>query len=220
MPRSKGHSPRVIRRIYAVLYEEPKWFERIVKEAGLSRKTVGKVLTYLVGKEMVKRHKEGTRTIYEIEKTLSPRCGWQIPWIRLIMTRRDWNMNWQRVDAETGGYERRLSIYNERLLDFLREKLIKPNQELAEILEELGMTGTPLIRFLEHLERPYCLECLKEGRGWIRTGLRNRKYICPCCELVAERVNLQESSPNRLYVLLRREWLEQMGLFLNQRGET
>jgi hypothetical protein len=212
MPRFKG-SPRVIRRVYAVLYEEPKSFERIVIESRLSRKTVGKVLTNLVKGKMVRRHKEGTKTIYEIEKTLSPYYGWQIPWIRLMMTRGDWDMKWKRGVSEINSHGKIPDIYRKRLKDVLYDEFIHSNTKLVEILEELGIAGTPLIRFLEDLERPYCLECLGEGRGWVRTGLSNREYTCPCCALVVEQVRVREDFQDRLYVLLRREWFEQIGLF-------
>lgn len=125
----RGHSPRVIRRVYTVLYDEPKSFERIVMESRLSRKTVGKVLTNLVKGKMVKRHKEGAKTIYEIEKTHLRHYGWQIPWIRLMMTGRDWDMKWRGNEFEINNKGKGTDIYRKRLKDLLCDEFHPLKQE-------------------------------------------------------------------------------------------
>jgi DNA-binding HxlR family transcriptional regulator len=187
MVRSKGSSPKSIKLIYSVLVKEPKCFEDIWKETQLHRNTVGSTLNDLVAKGLLVRFRKGHKVMYEMRKTKPPYGGWEIPWIDLMMTRRDWKRKWKRVDVRIRG-EQLQNKWERMFYDFVQKVIVDPNSELVKTLVEIGMTDVPLKLIRENREVPFCLECLRETRRFIRTEFceDTQEHVCPECGSVAE----------------------------------
>lgn len=199
MPRPKGPSPEAVKRIYAVLVKGPKCFEDIWKETGLHRNTVGSTLGYLVQKNMLKRYREGHKKMYEMKKTQPPYYGWEIPWIELMMTKREKEMHYKRVEEEVRKFwfQKELDGRVKQFRTAIYEKLVKPpcNQELIKVLEEIGIKVTPRI-LLENLKVPFCLECLKKEKKFVKAEFKKEtgEFCCPKCGLVLQKESFSKQS--------------------------
>ena len=70
----------------------------------------------------------------------------------------------------------------------LKDLLIDPNLDLIEVLDELNMTDTPLEVLKLHNQEPYCLECLKKEKRFVRMVLieKSEEHCCPNCGVVRE----------------------------------
>lgn len=211
MPRPRKPANESIRRIYDCLISKSKCYGEIVDETELHGNTVGSTLNFLVKKELVKRMKKGHKTMYELLKTEPPHIGWKIPWIVLTMAPDDWRKKWKDVNAELkkSQDEMKAKRFEEKLGKFLYQQLIIFNPELTKLLDELGMDDVPLRRLLEHRERPYCLDCLKESRRWNRTRRIGAEYVCEKCGIATSAELFEEYQIPEIHERLIREWLEE-----------
>jgi len=207
MPRPRRPSTKSIKLIYDSLAKSPKCFGDIVKETGLHRNTVATTLNFLVEKKMLKRYREkkGHEVMYEIV------AGWETHWIELMMTKEDWKRKWKEVDNEIEDHlkRKRLKNFKTELMTFLHEKLIEPNRALAKVLRELDM-NVPIEIFLKHLERPYCMECLKTKKELKRTSFKDGEYVCTECGIVAETEPFEKRSSPSMMDRIRHLWRKRM----------
>lgn len=203
MGRPKGLTPRSVKRIFAVLVGGPKCFDDIWKETGLHRNTVGFTLEGLEKKDMIVRYRIGHERWAEIKKTQPlyygwEIYGWEIPWIGLMMTKDDWERKWERVDEEIARGEGAKAKNAEReFWNWIDQVLIEPNEKLAKVLEEINMTNISLRYFRDNLETPYCLECLRNTRKFIKAKYSKEtgEFCCPECGLVVEREYFDKRPP-------------------------
>jgi predicted transcriptional regulator len=188
MPRPKGPSPESVKRIYAVLVDGPKCFEDIWKETNLHRNTVASTLNKLVEKGLLQRYRKVHKKMYEVVKTQRPYIGWEIPWIALMMTKKDWQLEWKKVDEEIRRFQEQKKWNNFvwRYCDWLINH--PNNQGLLKTLEEMGMLNVPMIKFRENLENPFCLECLRNDKKFVKTIFDRDagEFVCPTCGVVAK----------------------------------
>ena len=77
---------------------------------------------------------------------------------------------------------------NHQFSKLLKDLLIDPNLDLIEVLDELNMTDTPLEVLQLHNQEPYCLECLKKEKRFVRMVLveKSEEHCCPNCGVVRE----------------------------------
>jgi hypothetical protein len=95
------------------------------------------------------------------------------------MSAEDWKKPWKHV------------VYgklDKRFGKLLKDLLVDPNLDLIEVLEALGMAEAPLEVFKLHNQEPYCLECLKKERRFVRMILceKSEEHCCPNCGVVRE----------------------------------
>jgi len=200
MPRPHGPSPKSVKRIYAILCKEPKSFEAIQRETELHRNTVGSTLKDLVNRGLLSWERKGHKAMYRMRKTEPPSSGWEFPWIALMMTDKEKDMQLKRAEKKTKKflltYElgKRVEDYMERIF----EKLVLPpqNRELITALQEVKMTVTPRI-LLQNLRTPYCISCVRTGRQLCATVYDGEtgEFVCQRCGQVLEGINLMTSSP-------------------------
>ena len=150
---------------------------------------MGSTLNDLVAKGLLVRFRKGHKIMYKMRKTKPPYGGWEIPWIDFMMTRKDWKRKWKRVDAELKMFrsQKDEKLAKQKIRDLICEKLIEPNPELVKVLEEIDM-DVPLTFFREHMKTPYCLECLRANKTFVKTEFHaeTKEFICPECGIVAE----------------------------------
>jgi len=182
-------SPVTIRRIYFALVRKPRSFEELVNITGVDEATLNAALDFLRKKGMIVSYKFTTKCVlFRMVRTLPLRYGWNFPWLDLMMSDDDWKTPWKNVvyrKVEEDDPEDKL---NKRFVKLLKDLLVDPNLDLIEVLEELEMTEVPLEVFKLHNQEPYCLECLKKERRFVRMILceKSEEHCCPNCGVVRE----------------------------------
>ncbi|TRO47205.1 hypothetical protein E2P60_03690 [Candidatus Bathyarchaeota archaeon] len=180
-------SPVTIRRVYFALVRKPLSLENLVKITGVDEATLGAALDFLKEKGMIVSYNFTTKCVmFRMVRTLPLRYGWNFPWLDLMMSIEDWKTPWKHVYGEAvGDAEDKLG---RRLVKLLKDLLVYPNLDLIEVLEELEMNGVPLETFKLHNQEPYCLECLKKEKRFVRMILceRSEEHCCPNCGIVRE----------------------------------
>ncbi len=179
-------SPVTMRRVYFALVRKPRSFEELVKITGVDEATLGDALDFLKEKGMLVSYNFTTKcVIFRMVRTLPLKYGWNFLWLDLMMSSEDWKIPWKHVYGEAGDAENRLG---KRLVKLLRDLLVDPNLDLIEVLEELEMGEVPLETLKLHNQEPYCLECLKKDKKFVRMVLceQSEEHCCPNCGVVRE----------------------------------
>ncbi len=182
----KKPSPATIRRIYYALVRKPHSFENLVKVTGVDEATLGAALDFLKDRGMIVSYKVTTKcVVFRMVRTQPLRYGWNFPWLDLMMSAEDWKTPWKHMYMEAEDAEGNL---DKRFVKLLKDLLIDPNLDLIEVLEELEMTDVPLETFKLHNQEPYCLECLKKEKRFVRMILceKSEEHCCPNCGIVRE----------------------------------
>jgi DNA-binding transcriptional ArsR family regulator len=181
-------SPDTIKRIYSALVKKPRSIEELINITGVDKTTLGAALRFLKKKGMVVSYNFANRATFRMVRTQPLRYGWNLPWLDLMMSADDWKTPWTHVvywkaeeDEAEGGLDKRFR-------KLLKDLLVDPNLDLIEVLEELEMTDVPLEVFKLHNQEPYCLECLKKERRFVRMILceKSEEHCCPNCGVVRE----------------------------------
>jgi DNA-binding transcriptional ArsR family regulator len=181
-------SPATIKRIYYALVRKPHSFEEIGDITGLDEAALGAALDFLKDKGMIISFNFGSGERFRMVRTQPLRYGWNFPWLDLMMSEDDWKTPWKQVvyrKAEESDPEDKL---DKRFMKLLKDLLVDPNLDLIEVLEELEMTEAPLEVFKLHNQEPYCLECLKKEKRFVRMILceKSEEHCCPNCGVVRE----------------------------------
>jgi hypothetical protein len=179
-------SPVLVRRIYFALVQKPRSFEELVNAAGVDEAVVGKALDFLKAKGMIVNYNFYNSAKFRMVRTQPLRYGWNFPWLDLMMSEEDWKTPWKQVHGEAVvGAEAK---FGKRFVKLLNDLLIDPNLDLIEVLEELDMDDVPLETFKLHNQEPYCLECLKKDKKFVRMILceKSEEHCCPNCGIVRE----------------------------------
>ncbi|MBN1358551.1 winged helix-turn-helix transcriptional regulator [Candidatus Bathyarchaeota archaeon] len=182
----KKPSPATMRRIYYALVRKPHSFDNLVKATGVDEATLGAALDFLKDKGMIVSYKVTTKCVmFRMVRTQPLRYGWNFPWLDLMMSMEDWKTPWTQAYKEVEDAEDKL---DKRFVKLLKYLLIDPNLDLIEVLEELEMTDVPLETFKLHNQEPYCLECLKKEKRFVRMILceKSEEHCCPNCGIVRE----------------------------------
>jgi len=180
-------SPATMRRIYYALVRKPRSFEDLVNITGVDETTLGSALAFLKDKGMIVSYNFTNCVTFRMVRTQPLRYGWNFPWLDLMMSEEDWKTPWKHVvyrevadDAE--------DKLDKRFMKLLKDLLVDPNLDLIEVLEELKMTEVPLETLKLHNQEPYCLECLKKEKRFVRMILceQSEEHCCPNCGVVRE----------------------------------
>jgi len=183
----KKPSPATIRRIYYALVRKSRSFEDLVGITGVDETALSSALDFLKEKGMIVSYNVTTKcVIFRMVRTQPLRYGWNFPWLDLMMNAEDWKTPWKRFcrkaadDAE--------DKLDKQFVKLLKDLLVDPNLDLIEVLEELEMTEAPLEVLKLHNQEPYCLECLKKEKRFVRMILceQTEEHCCPNCGVVRE----------------------------------
>ena len=187
MSNLKKPSPVTIRRIYSALVTKPRGLADLADMTGVDEAALGSALRFLKEKGMIVSFNFGSGERFRMVRTQPLRYGWNLPWLDLMMSADDWKTPWKTVinkmkEDEAEGKR------NSRFRKLLKDLLIDPNIDLIEVLEELEMTEVPLEIFKLHNQEPYCLECLKKEKRFVRMILceKSEEHCCPNCGVVRE----------------------------------
>jgi predicted transcriptional regulator len=181
-------APATIRRIYSALVKKPRSLEELVELTGFDKATLGSALRFLKEKGMIVSYNFTNRLTFRMVRTQPLRYGWNLPWLDLMMSADDWKTPWKNLfhaNAEEAEAEEKPKT---KFRKMLKDLLVDPNLDLIEVLEELEMTEVPLEVFKLHNQEPYCLECLKKERRFVRMILceKSEEHCCPNCGVVRE----------------------------------
>jgi hypothetical protein len=187
MSNLKKPSPVTIRRIYSALVTKPRGLADLADMTGVDEAALGSALRFLKEKGMIVSFNFGSGERFRMVRTQPLRYGWNLPWLDLMMSADDWKTPWKTVInkmKEDEAEDKR----NSRFRKLLKDLLIDPNIDLIEVLEELEMTEVPLEIFKLHNQEPYCLECLKKEKRFVRMILceKSEEHCCPNCGVVRE----------------------------------
>jgi hypothetical protein len=180
-------SPATIRQIYFALVRNPRSLEELVNITGVNNATLSDALVLLKKKGMIVSYKFTTKCVMlRMVRTLPLRYGWNFPWLDLMMSAEDWKTPWKQVHGKAAGISE--AKFGKRFVRLLIDLLIDPNLDLIEVLEELEMDEIPLETFKLHNQEPYCLECLKNEKKFVRMILceKSEEHCCPNCGIVQE----------------------------------
>jgi biotin operon repressor len=187
MSNLKKPSPSTIKRIYSALVTKPRSLAELADVTGIDEAALVSALRFLKEKGMVVSFNFGSGERFRMVRTQPLRYGWNLPWLDLMMSADDWKTPWKNVvnrmeEDEAEGKR------NSRFRKLLRDLLVDPNLDLIEVLEELEMTEVPLEVFKLHNQEPYCLECLKKEKRFVRMILceKSEEHCCPNCGVVRE----------------------------------
>lgn len=186
MSNPKKPSPATIRRIYYALVQKPRSFESLANATGVEEVVLDAALFFLKRKGMIVSYNfTADCVMFRMVRTQPLKYGWNFPWIELMMRENDWKTPWKHVYREIAEPENKL---DKRFLRLLNDLLFEPNLDLIEVLDELNMTEVPLKFFKLHNQEPYCLECLKNEKRFIRMILceKSEEHCCPNCGIVRE----------------------------------
>jgi hypothetical protein len=179
-------SPATIRRIYFALVRKPRSFEDLVKITGVDEAALGAGLNFLKERGMIVSFNFGSGERFRMVRTLPLKYGWNFPWLDLMMSEEDWKTPWKHVYGEAASEAE--DKLGKKFVKLLKDLLVDPNLDLIEVLEELEMTDVPLETFKLHNQEPYCLECLKKEKRFVRMILceKSEEHCCPNCGVVRE----------------------------------
>lgn len=187
MENPKKPSPIIVRQIYQALVRKPRSFKDLLRTTTAEETQLAAVLDYLKDKGMIVSYNfTGSCAMFRMVRTLPLRYGWNFPWLDLMMDESDWKTPWEHVlkkvedDAEDN--------LNKRFVKLLRDLLFDPNLDLIEVLEELKVTDVPIEVLKLHNQEPYCLECLRKEKKFVRMILceKSEEHCCPNCGIVRE----------------------------------
>jgi hypothetical protein len=179
-------SPVTMRRIYFALVRKPRSFEGLVNATGVDEGVLGVALDFLKEKGMIVSYNFTNCVTYRMVRTQPLRYGWNFPWLDLMMSAEDWKTPWKHTYGEAADdAETKLE---QRFVKLIKDLLVDPNLDLIEVLEELEMGEVPLETFKLHNQEPYCLECLKNEKKFVRMILceKSEEHCCPNCGIVQE----------------------------------
>lgn len=181
-------SPAIIRRVYSALVTKPRSFEELINITGVEEATLGSALRFLQKKGMIVNFNFGSGERFRMVRTQPLRYGWNLPWLDLMMRADDWKTPWKNVVNRKMEKDDNEDKFNKRFVKLLKDMLVYPNLDLIEVLEELKMNEVPLEVFKLHNQEPYCLECLKKERRFVRMILceKSEEHCCPNCGVVQE----------------------------------
>lgn len=181
-------SPAIIRRVYSALVTKPRSFEELINITGVEEATLGSALRFLQKKGMIVNFNFGSGERFRMVRTQPLRYGWNLPWLDLMMSADDWKTPWKNVVNRKMEKDDNEDKFNKRFVKLLKDMLVYPNLDLIEVLEELKMNEVPLEVFKLHNQEPYCLECLKKERRFVRMILceKSEEHCCPNCGVVQE----------------------------------
>jgi hypothetical protein len=184
MSSLKKPSPATIRRIYYALVRKPRSFEDLVNITGITETALGSALDFLKKKGMIVSYNFGHLT-FRMVRTQPLRYGWNFPWLDLMMSEDDWKTPWKHAVYGEPEEDNKL---DKRFVKLLKDLLVDPSLDLIEVLEELEMTKVPLEALKLHNQEPYCLECLKKEKRFVRMILceQSEEHCCPNCGVVRE----------------------------------
>ena len=180
-------SPATIRRIYSALVTKPRSLTDLVDITGVDEAALVSALRFLKEKGMIVSFNFGSGERFRMVRTQPLRYGWNLPWLDLMMSADDWKTPWKNVVNRMEENEAE-SKQNSRFRKLLKDLLVDPNLDLIEVLEELELTEVPLEVFKLHNQEPYCLECLKKEKRFVRMILceKSEEHCCPNCGVVRE----------------------------------
>jgi hypothetical protein len=179
-------STATVRRIYSALVKKPRRFEALVNATGVKETVLRSALRFLKERGMIVSYDFGSGERFRMVRTQPLRYGWNLPWLDLMMSEEDWKTPWKTLvcthseenkPEQSGGF-----------LKLLKDLLVEPNLDLIEVLEELEMNEVTLETFKLHNQEPYCLECLRTERRFVRMILceKSEEHCCPNCGVVRE----------------------------------
>ena len=178
--------PATVRKIYFALVRKPRSFENLVNATGIDENTLSAALDFLKDKGIIVNYKVTTKcSMFRMVRTLPLRYGWNFPWLDLMMSEENWKTPWKHVLKEAEEIEDKL---DKKFVKLLKDLLFDPNLDLIEVLEELEMSDIPLEIFKFHNQEPYCFECLKKEKWFVRMILceKSEEHCCPNCGIVRE----------------------------------
>ena len=186
MSTLKKTSPATIRRIYYALVRKPRSFEDLVEITGVDEATLDSALDFLKEKGMIVSYNFTNCVTFRMVRTQPLRYGWNFPWLDLMMSEDDWKTPWNHFYEEAVADAQ--NKLGKRFVKLLKDLLIDPNLDLIEVLEELRITKVPLEKLKLHNQEPYCLECLKKEKRFVRMILceQSEEHCCPNCGIVRE----------------------------------
>ena len=168
------------------MVQKPRSLEELVNVAGVDEAAVCGALDFLKAKGMIVNYNFYNSDKFRMVRTMPLRYGWNFPWLDLMMTAADWKTSWKQLHGEAASaMEVKL---DKRFVKLLNDLLIDPNLDLIEVLEELEMGEVSLETFKLHNQEPYCLECLKKDKKFVRMILceKSEEHCCPNCGIVRE----------------------------------
>jgi hypothetical protein len=179
-------APATIRRIYSALVTKPRSLEELVDITGVDEDALFSALRFLKAKGMIVSFNFGSGERFRMVRTQPLRYGWNLPWLDLMMSEEDWKTPWKNFVHSKGEEKKARDKLNNRFQKLLKDVLVEPNLDLIEVLEELEMTEVTLEVFKLHNQEPYCLECLKKERRFVRMILceQSEEHCCPDCGVV------------------------------------
>jgi DNA-binding transcriptional ArsR family regulator len=188
MSSVKKPSASTIRRVYSTLVTKPRSFEELINITGVADATLGSALRFLKEKGMIVSYNFDSGERFRMVRTQPLRYGWNLPWLDLMMSADDWKTPWKNVVNRKMEKDDTEDKLNKRFVKLLKDLLVDPNLDLIEVLEELKMTEVPLEVFKLHNQEPYCLECLRKERRFVRMILceKSEEHCCPNCGVVRE----------------------------------
>ena len=179
-------SPFTMRRIYFALVRKPRSFEGLVNATGVNEGLLGVALDFLKEKGMIVSYNFTNCVTFRMVRTQPLRYGWNFPWLDLMMSAEDWKTPWKHIYGEAASdAEAKLG---QRFVKLIKDLLVDPNLDLIEVLEKLKMGEVPLEKFKLHNQEPFCLECLKREKRFVRMILceKSEEHCCPNCGIVRE----------------------------------
>jgi hypothetical protein len=179
-------SPETVRKIYSALVTKPRGFEELKEKTQIVGSTLNSALRFLKEKGMIVEYNFNRQT-FRMVRTKPLSYGWNFPWLDLMISDHDWKIPWKTVYKKTEK-DNTGKISNNQFSKLLKDLLVEPNLDLIEVLNELNMTDVPLEVLKFHNQEPYCLECLKKEKRFVRMVLvkKSEEHCCPNCGLVRE----------------------------------
>ena len=188
MPSLEKPSPVTIRHIYFALVIKPHSLEELVEIIDVDKATLVLALRFLKKKGMIISFNFGSGERFRMVRTQPLRYGWNLPWLDLMISDDDWKTPWKNLVHAKAEEDESEGKLNTRFRKLLKDLLVDPNLDLIEVLEKLEMAEVPLEVFKLHNQEPYCLECLKKERRFVRMILceKSEEHCCPNCGVVRE----------------------------------
>lgn len=96
MPRPKNSSPKSYELIFNALIDGPRCYSEIIENTNLHRNTVSSRLAFLVEENLLVKHRNGRKMMYEIPLCFKEDNAWLDKWAEYL-SRKDF---WEKMNKK------------------------------------------------------------------------------------------------------------------------
>jgi hypothetical protein len=197
MARPNQPATATIKKIYDLLLDAPSYPTKIHDVTGLHGNTVNVALKFLFKKGLINKERKEHRVYYSL---VIGHDGGGVPWVELMCPKEAEIAIRKEVTQQIRVIDFRKEL-GRRVLE-MREKFSSlpknpENEELVNILIQIGENSATAKVLLDNIKQPFCLECLADSKLFIpmKLVIDYDEFCCPNCGIAIPKPKNEVNRP-------------------------